>query len=345
MKAKKVLLLLLLVAVITVGGIQVIDAINDYLFKEKVFTKSTNLEIEYWVDQNSERIDDGEDANSLLSQLRSRNDKKDFDIQENLEEIDNTEVESTKKKMSTWDKLLERNEKNKNNIQDPTKRELKKDKEDKDAGIEDEEQPVNKFQEEINKSREKAKKEAKEDQESKSDKKDKDKEEQSPQEKEAERKKAIAEAKKEKEREKKKEKERDKKENIVTMHIRCDTAVAKGMANEPKWQGIVPPSGVILPVTKFKIKEGDTALDVLKMAKNQYKFQMRYTGNEASAYIEGINNLYEFDGGRWSGWMYSVNDWYPNYGAGVYALKGGDVIEWNYTCNLGKDLGQEWLGN
>lgn len=345
MKVKKVLLLLLLVTVITVGGIQVIGAINDYFFKEEEFAKSANLEIEYWVDQNFREIDEEEDANLLLSEPRSRSGKKDSEIEESLEEIDNTEIESTKKKMSTWDKLLERNEKNKNNIQNLTERELKKDKDDKDLGIEDEDQPVNRFQEEINKSREKAKKEAKEDQESQSDKKGEDKNEQSPQEKEVARKKAIEEAKKEKEREKKKQKEKDKKENIVTMHIRCDTAVAKGMANEPEWQGIVPPSGVILPVTKFKIKEGDTTLDVLKMAKEQYKFQMRYRGNEASAYIEGINNLYEFDGGRWSGWMYCVNDWYPNYGAGVYVLKGGDVIEWNYTCNLGKDLGQEWVGN
>ena len=52
-------------------------------------------------------------------------------------------------------------------------------------------------------------------------------------------------------------------------------------------------------------------------------------------YIQGINNLYEFDGGRWSGWMYCVNSWYPNYGCGQYTVKAGDVIEWNYTCDLG----------
>lgn len=58
--------------------------------------------------------------------------------------------------------------------------------------------------------------------------------------------------------------------------------------------------------------------------------------------MEGINNLYEFDGGRWSGWMYCVNDWYPNYGCGVYYVKPGEVIEWNYTCDLGLDLDGGW---
>lgn len=58
-----------------------------------------------------------------------------------------------------------------------------------------------------------------------------------------------------------------------------------------------------------------------------------------SAYIEGINNLYEFDCGELSGWAYKVNQWFPNYGASRYLLKDGDVIEWLYTCDLGTDIG------
>lgn len=81
---------------------------------------------------------------------------------------------------------------------------------------------------------------------------------------------------------------------------------------------------------------------------------MSYRGGTSSGcYVDGINNLYEFDGGRWSGWMYCVNDWYPNYGCGVYYVKPGEVIEWNYTCDLGCDLengdpygyGKEWKDN
>ena len=58
-----------------------------------------------------------------------------------------------------------------------------------------------------------------------------------------------------------------------------------------------------------------------------------------SAYVEGINNLYEFDVGSLSGWMYSVNGWFPNYGCSRYALQNGDVVEWVYTCDLGYDVG------
>ena len=33
-----------------------------------------------------------------------------------------------------------------------------------------------------------------------------------------------------------------------------------------------------------------------------------------------------------------MNGWSPNYGCSRYALKDGDVIEWQYTCNLGIDI-------
>ena len=52
-----------------------------------------------------------------------------------------------------------------------------------------------------------------------------------------------------------------------------------------------------------------------------------------SYYVEGIGNLYEFDCGSESGWMYKVNGWFPNYGCSSYTLSDGDVIVWCYTCN------------
>ena len=115
----------------------------------------------------------------------------------------------------------------------------------------------------------------------------------------------------------------------------------------------MPASGCILDTTTFTIEDGDTVFDVLCQARDKYKLHMQYTGGGSGIYVQGINNLYEFDGGRWSGWMYCVNDWYPNYGCGVYYLQPGDVIEWNYTCDLGCDLengdpygyGKEWKDN
>jgi hypothetical protein len=87
--------------------------------------------------------------------------------------------------------------------------------------------------------------------------------------------------------------------------------------------------------------QGETVFDVLSRECRASGIPMEHSFNPLynSVYVEGIDNLYEFDGGSQSGWMYSVNDWYPNYGCSVYTLSAGDVICWRYTCNYGEDIG------
>ncbi len=98
-------------------------------------------------------------------------------------------------------------------------------------------------------------------------------------------------------------------------------------------------TGVILKTTTVLIEEGDTVLDVLKKVTKQNRIQMEYRGSGATAYIEGIQNLYEFDKGPKSGWMFSVNGTFMKKGAGTTEVKPGDKIEWAYTLDLGRDLG------
>jgi hypothetical protein len=101
-------------------------------------------------------------------------------------------------------------------------------------------------------------------------------------------------------------------------------------------------TGTVLEPAAVELKKDDTVLDVLKRITRKNKIQMEYKGLKATAYIEGIDNIYEFDHGAKSGWMYRVNGEFPNKSAGAYALKEGDVIEWLYTIDLGKDLGAEY---
>lgn len=95
----------------------------------------------------------------------------------------------------------------------------------------------------------------------------------------------------------------------------------------------------ILPATRVEVKQGDTVYDLLFRVTSQYGIQMEKRGAGAMLYVEGINNLYEFDGGPESGWMYRVNGVFPNKSAGVFAVKSGDRIEWLYTRDLGRDIG------
>ena len=99
--------------------------------------------------------------------------------------------------------------------------------------------------------------------------------------------------------------------------------------------------GTIMAPKSVRFKQGETVFDVLLRECKAAGIHMEHvwTPMYQSAYIEGIDNLYEFDRGELSGWMYSVNGWYPNYGCSKYVLKAGDVIRWRYTCDLGKDIG------
>ena len=77
--------------------------------------------------------------------------------------------------------------------------------------------------------------------------------------------------------------------------------------------------------------------------KIQMEYQDARLNSFGSVYVQGINYLYEFSCGELSGWMYRVNGQFPNYGCSKYTLKDGDVIEWLYTCDLGRDVGCEWV--
>ena len=127
-----------------------------------------------------------------------------------------------------------------------------------------------------------------------------------------------------------------------TIQIRCDTILDNMENLEPGKNAYVPANGVILATSTIGFVDGETVFDVLKRACEAAEIQLEYSWTPMydSYYIEGINNLYEFDCGSESGWMYKVNGWFPNYGCSAYPLKDGDVIVWCYTCNgLGADVG------
>lgn len=97
--------------------------------------------------------------------------------------------------------------------------------------------------------------------------------------------------------------------------------------------------GVILAAAAYEIKDGESAIELLKRLTRKLKIPMEYQGAKGFAYVEGIDNLYEFDHGAESGWMFKVNGEFLNKGAGSYTVQSGDTIEWLYTLDLGKDLG------
>ena len=131
-----------------------------------------------------------------------------------------------------------------------------------------------------------------------------------------------------------------------TISISCATILNNMDQLDPAKTGLVPADGWILKAKKVTFQKGESVFDVLQRVCREEKIHMEYMDTPIynSAYIEGIHNLYEFDAGPLSGWMYRVNGWFPNYGCSRYQLQNGDVIEWVYTCDLGSDVGRSVNG-
>lgn len=126
-----------------------------------------------------------------------------------------------------------------------------------------------------------------------------------------------------------------------TISISCASILDNMDICDPEKTELVPGDGWILESTAVTFYEGESVFNVLQRTCKQLGIHIEFVNTPIynSAYIEGIGNLYEFDVGEQSGWMYSVNGWFPNYGCSRYQLKSGDDIRWAYTCDLGNDIG------
>lgn len=126
-----------------------------------------------------------------------------------------------------------------------------------------------------------------------------------------------------------------------TISISCSTILNNMDKCDPAKVSLVPASGWLLSPTTVSFEEGESVFSVLQRTCQQNGIHMEFSNAPMynSAYIEGIGNLYEFDVGELSGWMYSVNGAFPNYGCSKYILQNGDTIRWVYTCDQGADVG------
>jgi cytoskeletal protein RodZ len=89
--------------------------------------------------------------------------------------------------------------------------------------------------------------------------------------------------------------------------------------------------GTILKTTTVQVKAGETIFSVLLSVANSKGIQVDYSGKGALAYVEGIQNVYEFDYGPRSGWTCLRNGSTIEKSSGAIQVQEGDHIEWVYT--------------
>jgi len=126
-----------------------------------------------------------------------------------------------------------------------------------------------------------------------------------------------------------------------TFSISCKTILDHMDSFDEDKAEVLPEDGVIFAEGEVAFSEGESVFDVLLRETKTNKIHMEFTKTPIydTNYIEGIHNIYEFDCGELSGWMYRVNGTFPNYGCSRYLLADGDTIEFLYTCDLGRDIG------
>ena len=125
---------------------------------------------------------------------------------------------------------------------------------------------------------------------------------------------------------------------VVTITIVCYNALQSDALPDGV-RAILPAGGVLVQRT-VPLEEGDTVWSVTRRVCQEagVSLEANYAAAQSAVYVEGIGQLYEFDCGEGSGWIYKVNGTAPGVGCDSCALRVGDSITWAYTCNYGNDV-------
>ncbi|MDR3214724.1 MAG: DUF4430 domain-containing protein [Bacilli bacterium] len=131
----------------------------------------------------------------------------------------------------------------------------------------------------------------------------------------------------------------------VTIYIDVTKLLNKNKYDllKPELKKYIPSNGYVLNKTTIEVKNNSTAFEVLQKITRLYRIHMEYKGTKSygydSIYVNGINHIYEFSAGSESGWMYSINGAFQNYGLNQKIMKDNDILRIVYTTNLGCDVG------
>lgn len=119
------------------------------------------------------------------------------------------------------------------------------------------------------------------------------------------------------------------------LSVCCDKALQSEHLSGKK-RSVLPADGTLLKIEKAVFYEGESVFHLLSRELKKHKIHFEYSKNPTfnSAYIEPISNLYEFDCGAQSGWIYKVNEKTSPVGCSQTILQPGDKIEFLYSCEL-----------
>ena len=110
----------------------------------------------------------------------------------------------------------------------------------------------------------------------------------------------------------------------VTISVLGDSAHGSGKVHTLKNGGLT----TWVRATEYSVTNGSTVWDVLKKCLDEHNLSY---SNPTGNYVSSVNGLAEFDNGKNSGWMYTLNGKYPLNGVAQQKVKDGDRIIFHYT--------------
>lgn len=96
--------------------------------------------------------------------------------------------------------------------------------------------------------------------------------------------------------------------------------------------------GVVLPRTEVEIEKNDTVLSLTIRTLEDYDIDYKVK----DGYISSINGQAEYDKGAKSGWIFKYNGKFSGDATDEVDVEDGDEIQWLYTTDYGKDVGNDW---
>lgn len=114
--------------------------------------------------------------------------------------------------------------------------------------------------------------------------------------------------------------------------------------------------GTVISAKRVPFAEGDTVADVTIRLLDALGYTYEHSGTTKSGFylasiggftLKGIDydSFGEFDAGNGSGWMITLNKEFIEYGASDFEVKNGDTVKWQYTCQLGADIGDPFYSD
>lgn len=117
-------------------------------------------------------------------------------------------------------------------------------------------------------------------------------------------------------------------ENQITVKFSLYGDDRHGDSGHTAYRIWIAPESVTIP-------KGSSVRYLFEIMLNKYGI----TYETESSYVPGINDLWEFDNGSKSGWLYMVNKTSPQVGYNEYILSDGDEVQWYYTDDFYNDDG------